>query len=171
MDAALETILSVYACPVEDDSSPWFISVARDKLWHQAVCVYKRIKANPGLLHRQMSVEFEGEDGVDAGALRLSFSECLMLKLNEELFEGHQEKRLPKKDWGLCPLFEIAGLMVSHSLMNGGPALPCLLPAHYHILYTGNSDSIPLSDLPTVEDIPRSMAYEDLREFVQKVRI
>ena len=39
-------------------------------------------------LRKILFIEFEGEEGIDAGALKAEFFESVMKSLNEELFEG-----------------------------------------------------------------------------------
>lgn len=49
--------------------------------------------------HEQLVVEFEGEKGVDAGALRSTFCELLIREVDQHLFEGDEKRHIPKKDW------------------------------------------------------------------------
>ena len=118
---SLETILGVHCRTLNDQRSPLFIRVDKTILWQRALTLYKGFKNDRRLMYRQLSVEFCGEDGIDAGAPRLSFFELLMCEVNKQLFEGFETKRILKKDWGLSPLFEVAGIMVAHSILNGAP--------------------------------------------------
>ncbi len=68
---------------------------------------------------------FSGEDGIDGGALRNEFFVSALRSLNEEFFEGSQEKRLPRCHWGCEVEQNMAGALVAHSL---GPGFPCLHP-------------------------------------------
>lgn len=131
--------------------------------------MYKGFKSHREELTKALSVEFVGEEGIDAGAIRLSFFELLLAEVNSHLFEGGDCRRIPKRDWGLATLFEIGGVMVAHSLLNGGPGLPCLLPAVYHYLCSPEIE-LPPELHPSVDDIPQSLAYQDLVEFVGKVK-
>ena len=167
--ASLDTILAVHSCSCIDQSSPVFIKVDKSILWQRAVALYKGFKNTRIQLRRALAVEFHDEDGIDAGAIRLSFFELLMSEIDNQLFEGNQTRRVPKKDWGLSSLFEIAGMMVAHSVLNGGPALPCLLPAIYHGISTGDETELPPELMPCVDDFPNSLPYIDLIQFVQKV--
>ena len=72
--------------------------IKRDKLWRSALSFYKNCLHHPERLFYELRIEFEGEEGVDAGALRREFFQCLMKEMNEKLFEGELTKRIPKRD-------------------------------------------------------------------------
>ena len=73
---------------------------------------------------------------VDAGAIRGDFLEKMMAHLDRNLFEGNSCRRLPLKDRELEQVFEIAGMMQAHSVLQGGPSLSNLNPAVYAYLMT-----------------------------------
>ena len=166
-DASLELILSTHTAVWPDDES-LNMKVTRELLWERSQSFYKGLKNQRAQLTKPVNVEFVGEEGVDAGAIRLSYFEMLMGELNSRFFEGQECNRIPKKDWGLTTIFETAGMMVAHSILNGGPGLPCLLPAVYHSVSSPDTD-LSLDLLPSVKDIPNSPAYTDLVNFIQKV--
>jgi len=62
-------------------------------------------------------------------------------------------------------------MTVAHSILSGGPGFPCLLPAIFHCLVTGIVDDeyIPPDMMPCKDDIPESLAYKELAEFVETV--
>lgn len=62
----------------------------------------------------------------------------------------------------------MAGVMVAHSILQGGPGLECLSPVLYAYLITGSADCL-LSEYPTVGDIPRTAATGDLLHLCQEV--
>ena len=74
------------------------------------------------------------EDAVDAGALRLGFFGDLMREFNIHLFEG-KDCRVPIYSWENVYLIKVAGIMVAHSLLQGGPGIPCLAPYVYQFIY------------------------------------
>ncbi len=123
---------------------------------------------SPGRLRETLSVEFSGEEGIDGGALRVDFFEILMKEIDAHLLEGNPVRRLPKKDWGLESTFVLAGTMVAHSLVQGGPGLPILCPAMYYYLVTLDKD-IAMQHFPLASDIPRNLATQDLLELIEKV--
>ena len=122
-----------------------------------------------GRLHRVLSVEFSGEDGIDGGALRNDFFESLVSEINERLFEGNSTRRLPKKDWEVEKMFVLAGVMIAHSLIQGGPGLPVLCPPIYHFLVSFDQDAA-IQHPPMALDIPQNMATAELLELINKVR-
>jgi len=154
-----------------DNETQLHISVEKDNLWPRAIAFYKGMKHNPKRFKRQLVVEFEGEEGVDPGALRCTYFELLIREVDQKLFEGDEKRCIPKKDWGLSSLFEIAGMIIAHSVLSGGPGFPCLLPAIFHCLLTGivDDECIPVEKMPSKDDIPQFSAYSDLLDFVEMV--
>ena len=63
---------------------------------------------------------------------------------------------------------EIAGVIIAHSVLQGGPGFPCLSPVVYCYILTGSSD---LSDqeIPFLSDIPMSAATHDTITLIQEV--
>ncbi len=58
-------------------------------------------------------MEFENEDGVDAGAIRGDFFESLIKIVDAQFFEGNEFRRIIKKDIGLETQFEVAGMIIA----------------------------------------------------------
>ena len=88
----------------------------------------------PEELKYELRVDFINEDRIDAGALRREFFELLLKQLIADMFEGLENRRIPKKDSSLEQMFHTAGIIIAHSILQGGPGLPCLCPAAYHYL-------------------------------------
>ena len=61
--------------------------------------------------------------------------------------------------------------MIAHSVLQGGPGFPCIHPAVYYLMVSGNSHLGELStaDLPTAADIPRDASTIDILELIGKV--
>ena len=127
---------------------------------------YKNALAKPKKVKRELIVEFigTGEVGVDAGALK-EFFQATLNEVNERLFEGEPSRRVVKKDWGLEMLYEVAGLMVAHSVLQEGPGFPCLSPSMYDYLVKHEADQC----YPMKQDIPLNLSTNDLISFIQEV--
>ena len=69
---------------------------------------------------------------------RKEFFEDALREMNNQLFEGEDERRVPKKDVGLELLFEVAGMLLGHSILQGGPAFPCLSASIFDYLSHGD---------------------------------
>ena len=151
-------VVSQY-CLAIDRSTP-------ERLWVGAIAFYKRAKTKPELLRKDLCIQFEGtgECGSDGGALRREFFEDVIKEANSRLLEGDERRRVVKKDWGMETMYEIMGMMVTHSVLLGGPGLPCLSPSMYQYM-CGHGDAC----YPTIEDIPLNLATYDLIRFIQKV--
>ena len=57
---------------------------------------------------------------------------------------------------------EMAGAMLGHSVLLGGPSIPCLHPAIFHVLASGDASlgALDPEDLPTTEDIPQDASMD-----------
>lgn len=64
------------------------LTINRSKLWRTALGFYKNCLVMPDRLRRELRIEFDGEEGVDAGALRAEFFQILIKEMDEKLFEG-----------------------------------------------------------------------------------
>ena len=69
---SLESLLSMHQSKVLDPTTEYVLSVARsspEKLWQCAVCFYKSVMVKPAKLYKELLIQFDGECGVDSGAL------------------------------------------------------------------------------------------------------
>ena len=74
-------------------------------------------------------IKFSGEKGSDSGALLFEFYQEVTKKLYDECFEGTENRKIPRFNWGLEIQLKMAGAMIAHSVLQGGPGLPCIHPA------------------------------------------
>ena len=151
-----------------DEFHDVLIFVEKDQVWQRAIHFYKCAKAHPEKLRGQLVVEYAGQTGVDAGAIRSDFLEKMITHVDRNLFEGNPCRWLPLKDRELEPMFEIAGMMQAHSVLQGGPSLSNLNPSVYAYLMT---DSIKqsLTEPLQVEDVPLNAAgTNDLIQLIHK---
>ena len=100
-------------------------------IFNKAKQYYKACIHEPMRLRKSISVKFSGEDGVDLGAMKNDFFDVVLTNLRNELFEGNDTRLLPRSHWGSESELLIAGTIVAHSLLLGGPAFPYLHPAMY----------------------------------------
>ena len=112
-----------------------------------------------------VSFDDGGEDGYDAGALKKEFFEDCLKAVNDRLFEGVSDRRVPKKDISMEMMFEVAGMMFSHSILQEGPALPCLSPFIFEYVLHGETTNCH----PLIEDIPLNMSTSELISVIEKV--
>ncbi|XP_059918486.1 uncharacterized protein LOC132463874 isoform X3 [Gadus macrocephalus] len=69
-----------------------------------------------------------------------------------KVFEGESDHLVPSTSEALVSseAFTVAGRMVGHSFLHGGPSLPGISPAVLHVLFGGSPESAPV----TLEDCP-----------------
>ena len=162
--------MEYFSSSVIDDFDSW-ITTEKEKVWPRAVQFYKTAKAKEKRLRRRLCIEYADNDGVDAGALRGDFLENMMIAVDEKLFGGDSFRRLPKKDGGMEQLFEIGGMMVAHSVIQGGPSLSCISPAIYHYMMTDNVEQSIMTYPLQAGDIPLNAGTADLIQLIQQVHI
>ena len=146
------------------------LTIDRERVWRTALGFYKGCMKNPGQLRREVRIEFEREEGVDAGALRNEFYALLMRELDDKLFEGCEMSRLPRKDSNLQRMFETAGIIMAHSILQGGPGFPCLCPAAYSYMLHLDKERA-LEKLPSIQDIPSNASTSGLLTLIEEVRM
>ena len=106
-----------------------------------------------------------GEVGSDSGALRKEFFEDGIREVNSRLFEGDDNRRVPKKDLTLETLFEIAGMLVAHSISHEGCSIPCLSQCVFPYLVYGNIQQC----YPNKDDIPLNISTHELITLIEEV--
>lgn len=135
-------------------TNDYSLTVDRDEVWRGALIhvFYKKALTNSDILRNNLTIAFKGEDGLDAGAIKAEFFEMLLKEIQQQLFEGSDWSMLPVKDSSKGLLFQLAGIIVSHSIVQGGPTFSALCPAVYFYLANAN----PLYELSQVrrQDIP-----------------
>ncbi len=148
-----EIIVSNHAKKVINFDEDVEISVVRNAIWRKAKSFYKLAMNSPDRLQKNLVVEFIGEEGIDAGALKYDFLEAVIRNVTSEMFEttGNPYKRVPRAEWGTERDFEMAGLMELLTFIISG------------------SDDCLLDEFPRLEDVPRSAATYDLIELCEKV--
>ena len=86
-------------------------SIRRDEIWPKGCQFYKAAKVDKRRLRWNLVVEYETEEGIDAGtAIKGDFFCEFMKQVDHRLFKGSAYRRVPKKDIGLESLFEFAGI-------------------------------------------------------------
>lgn len=165
MEFTLKDALEKYQKDVNGDRCK-IIDVDRGLLWKTALMFYK--SSSKEHLYRKLNVMFEGmEDAVDAGALSLEFFADLVRTINDKLFEGKAERRVPQYSWENVYLMKMAGLMVAHSLLQKGPGMPCLAPYVYEFVVSGEKEHA--AAYVHFEDLPQTSQTEVLVEFLKRV--
>ena len=123
--------------------TPLFLEVSRDNLFSQVVSFYKT--ASNSQLSRPLRVQFEGEDGIDAGGVRREFFQQFFMSVSapeKGLFEGH-----PRQLWPVhnvmavrTRVFRLLGTVLAHSITQCGMGMPCLAPGLFRFLLNENEE-------------------------------
>ena len=154
-----------------DTCSEHTVSIDRadkERFWAGVLSFYKGAIAKPEKLKKALVINFvNGEDGCDAGALKKEFFEDSLKEVNNRLFEGEDTRRVPRKDASLESMFEIAGMIFSHSILQEGPAMPCLSPSVFDYMVHHDSNLC----YPCKEDVPLTVSTHELITFIDEVCI
>ena len=143
------------------------LTMSRACISNKANVFYKSCLHEPQRLRKALCIEFNGEAGIDAGALKNDFFLEYFRYIKKELFEGQENRLLPKNVWGADTNYQMAGAAIAHSLVLGGPGFGVIHPAVYSHLVALAPENV--SDFPCADDIPLNAASNDTKEFIDKV--
>ena len=78
--------LSEHAQHYFDLRDSYHIKTARSCIWNSGMAFYKNAMHTPSLLHKNLVIEFGGEEGVDMGALRKEFFSKFLTEMDTRHF-------------------------------------------------------------------------------------
>ena len=164
------SLLVSHSLDVLENFSEYNITIDRsnDELfWAGLTAFYKGAISNPEKLKKKLVVTFigTGEIGSDCGSLRNEFFEDGLRLVNTKLFEGEDLRRVPKKDLSLEVLFEVAGMLITHSIIQDGPAFPCLCPYVFDFLIYQDMEQC----FPSIDDLPLNASTNDVLQLIKEV--
>ena len=81
-------------------SSVTDMKMARACIVNKAKVFYKACLHQPSRLKGTLCIEFNGEEGIDAGAIKYDFFIEYLRSIKQELFEGQANRLVLKHDWG-----------------------------------------------------------------------
>lgn len=145
------------------------VKVDRDSFWADLLKFYKRKLNDVAALGRAFEVTFENEDGLDGGSVKVEFFNMAWEHVTKRLFEGNIKRLVPVKDTTKLFLFRLCGMMVVHTVMQGGPIqkLPQLAPPIISCLLGESTDEI-YSEL-NKHDIPLTAATENAHYLIEEL--
>ena len=88
---------------------------------------------------------------------------------DERLFDGNIDSRVPKKDAGIEMYVKKIGMLIVHSIINGGPSPRNICPAIFQYIITGGGDMESTSEKVQLTDIPKNMASAEVIRLIEKV--
>lgn len=145
------------------------LSVNRNEVWRSALVFYKTAAVNVNRLKKNLVVEFEGagELGIDGGALKMEFFALLAKEIDWRLLEGNVNSRIPRKGCNNIALFKLAGMMLSHSIMQRGPQLFLFPDWLYEFMKSGDPNAI--TEAVSIDDIPKNSSNENIMRFITEL--
>ncbi len=136
---------------LSDEDLTW--SVKRDEIWRCALTFYKNAQVNPQRLKKNLIIEFDGEQGVDGGALKREFFSLLFKEIDWRMFEGSKDHKIPRKGCDNIGLFKLAGAMLCHAVMQNCPNLLQFPAWLFDLLVSGDPGIV--SETISIQDIPK----------------
>ena len=169
-ELTIQQVLKNHADRIIDSYDDQKLQVERDDIWRSCLAFYKMGLKDHNRLKKNLFVEFigSGEHGIDGGALKFEFFNICMEEARLRLFEGDPSKLIPRRGIGSKGIqFEIAGALIAHSVLQGGPGFPYLAEWFADQLLEGdNSNTVCLI---SKDDIPKNAMTEKLLDFVEKL--
>ncbi len=120
-----------------------FLVVDRESFWIDVIRFYKKAIGKPELLKRELSVSFKNEDGLDGGAMKIEFFALALQEVKNRLLEGSESNLIPIKDATKGLLFQLAGMIISHSIsQQASIGFPVVSPYVYAYMVGAGEDEI-----------------------------
>ena len=142
-----------------------FVIVDRESFWIDVIRFYKKAIGKPELLKSELSVSFKNEDGLDGGAMKIEFFLLALQEVKNRLFEGNEANLIPIKDATKCLLFQLAGMIISHSLsQQASIGFPVLAPYVYAYMVGAGEDEV--ATLMNKNFIPLDASTSVLHDFL-----
>ncbi|KXJ17089.1 hypothetical protein AC249_AIPGENE19115 [Exaiptasia diaphana] len=123
----------------------------------QVLLMSRTLPQNQALLtfKKKLFVVFKDEDGLDAGAVSREFFHLALQQIKKRLFIGEENRAIPIKDFTKLFLFQVAGMIIVHSIIQKGATFSCLSPSTYYYII-GRSEDVSVNLVKT--DIPLTAA-------------
>ena len=143
------------------------LDVERDHLWQNGISLYKTSLAKSDNLFKDLHVVFNGEVGVDAGALKIEFFTKFFEECRTSFFEEVNGYFIPKKSVGNLSIFKCIGVAIAHSIFQEGPSFSCLSPWCFDALLKEPEEK--LLTMLKASDIPLNAGTAMLHTFISKI--
>ena len=139
------------------------ITVARNTLWEDTVALFKSTRFDPTKSPR---VNFEDEEGIDAGGLRREYFTLLMKAVTNHpaLLEGQENKRAITYNTSALQsnLYFIAGRRIGCAIMHCDIGVPVFSKSMYYFI---SHETVDMTEMPhCAEDIPDCSVVELIRK-------
>jgi len=135
------------------------LKVDEDDIFNDAMVYYKDICFDPT---KPLRVSINDQPAVDTGGIRRQFFTDLLDYFSDKdthsIFIGDRHRLRPHHSPQLLPLIKILGIIIAHSLVQGGPGFPYFAPYIYWYLVSGSEETslsyVTAADLtPSVADL------------------
>ena len=152
-----------------DSDQPITVTVRRENIWRDCLSFYKVAMVEKRRLFRDLKVEFEGEDGVDCGALRLEFFQVGFEEAKKVLLEEVGETMIPKKTSASLLAFKVLGTFLGHSILQDGHGMHCFPDWVFEFISSGDFQSA-AEMIFSEEQIPLNTATALLHTLIEDIR-
>ena len=139
-EVSLKSLLEKLKRKMHGEDEERKLRVDEDDIVNDAMAYYKRGDFDP---RTPLRIIYNGQPAADSGGVLRQFFTDLLTKLANTYFVG-EEKKVPvyNSDILLCGIMKFIGIIIVHSLLQGGPGFPFLSKAVYWYVATGNVDAV-----------------------------
>lgn len=140
---SIENFVEMFAKRSSKGGEDEFVIVDRESFWIDVIRFYKKAIGKPELLRRELCVSFKNEEGLDGGAMKIEFFALALKEIKNRLFEGNEHTLIPIKDATKGLLFQLTGMIISHSIsQQASIGFPVLAPYVYAYMVGADEDEI-----------------------------
>ncbi|CAB3983111.1 G2 M phase-specific E3 ubiquitin- ligase-like [Paramuricea clavata] len=91
---SIESLVADFSSSVNDNKS-YTLCIDREELWRGALSFYKKALSDKTLPLKDLSIIFKGEEGLDAGAMKVEYFELLLTEIHQRLLKDHNHQSFP----------------------------------------------------------------------------
>lgn len=142
------------------------LKIDRNNIWFESLKFYQRYLNNCEFMKRNFVIDFDNEEVLDGGAIKIEHFTLLLKEIKSRLFVGGKENSLfPIRDIKKSSFFKIAGMVMVHSIISGNPeGFPVIAEAIY-LSICNFKQTVVMSKLDS-DQIPRNSSTKHLLDLM-----
>ena len=138
------------------------LKIDEEDLLEDAMVYYKGAEFDPT---KRLRIVYMGQSAVDTGGVVKQFYTQLLSAVSKQFFQGANYcTPIYSSDVVAAGVMKLVGVMIVHSILQGGPGFPIFSPAVYNYLCTGD-----------LQEAVKTMTIEDcslhIQDLIKKVNV
>ena len=115
------------------------VNMDEDDIFNDALAYYKDSKFDA---RKKLRVLYKGQPAADTGGVTRQFYTQLLQEISQQFFCSDTFKNpIYNSNIAVSGIMKLAGTVITHSILQGGPGFPVFSPSVYHYLATGDFDA------------------------------